>query len=414
MRRSSRSRRKPQRYRASGRHDVSPAAWKVATAGPCHRASAPGLSMGASGSCTWMRSKFSFASVRRSRGSAGGLITRFESAPLPGTITDRPSGITLGGGSPCRPVRGWRMRLNEPGGSFPIRRRVSIPSASRERACASAWSTTPPPNDHEYGTTIPTFTGPRLPPPAEQHADDRSCEQELRLGGDAGSVPANAAVEELLSAQPEPGDDVLEVGHGSRRSSQHSGVEETSPGGQQTERDEPAADLEASVGNVLVRHPVAGEVQRWTERESKRPRAKQRAGRASGGHMQRHDHRANDRVCSAPWVCATGGARWQGRLTSGEVMETIPEKSTRPCARTTPRPTRPSPSTKRTSSRKTWPPPRSPRPRSAAPARPTRRRSRSGSRRTSSRKRTKARSARKTRSASVPPGVPGRLVGVHP
>ena len=53
------------------------------------------------------------------------------------------------GGGPGRPWRGWRMRLKEPGGSLPISRRVSIPTASSARACASAWSTTPPPNDQE-------------------------------------------------------------------------------------------------------------------------------------------------------------------------------------------------------------------------------------------------------------------------
>src|SRR6185437_15064055 len=106
--------------------------------------------------------------------------------------------------------------------------RVSIPSASSERACASAWSTTPPPNDHEYGTTMPTFTGrgyrrrPSMRPTITPAI--RSC----------------AAVEELLSAQAEPRDDVLEVGHGGRRSPQHGRIEGTSPGGQQTERDEPA------------------------------------------------------------------------------------------------------------------------------------------------------------------------------
>jgi hypothetical protein len=26
-------------------------------------------------------------------------------------------------------------------------------------SCCSAWSTTPPQKDHEYGTTMPTFTG---------------------------------------------------------------------------------------------------------------------------------------------------------------------------------------------------------------------------------------------------------------
>jgi hypothetical protein len=120
-----------------------------------------------------------------------------------------------------------------------------------------------------------------------------------------------AAVEELLSAQPEPGDDVLEVGHGGRRSSQHGGVEETSSGRPADRARRAAADLEASVGNVLVRHPVDGEVQRRAERESKRPRANQRTGRAAGRDMERDDHRSDDRVCSGDGLLATDFGRMQ-------------------------------------------------------------------------------------------------------
>jgi len=36
--------------------------------------------------------------------------------------------------------------------------RVSIPSFRSDCACSSACSITAPQNDHEYGTTIPTFT----------------------------------------------------------------------------------------------------------------------------------------------------------------------------------------------------------------------------------------------------------------
>ena len=44
----------------------------------------------------------------------------FGSDPFAGTITERPIGITSGGGSPWRPSRGWSTRVKLPGGSLPI------------------------------------------------------------------------------------------------------------------------------------------------------------------------------------------------------------------------------------------------------------------------------------------------------
>ena len=83
----------------------------------------------------------------------------FGSEPFAGTITERPTGITFAGGSPCRPTRGWSTRVNCPGGSLPMISRTSWPSSSSAAACSSACSTTAPQNDHENGTTIPIFIG---------------------------------------------------------------------------------------------------------------------------------------------------------------------------------------------------------------------------------------------------------------
>src|SRR5438105_1000200 len=82
----------------------------------------------------------------------------FGSVPFAGTITERPIGITSAGGVPCRPTRGWRTRVNWPGGSFPMIVRVSWPSLRSASAWSSACSTTPPQKDQLYGTTMPTFT----------------------------------------------------------------------------------------------------------------------------------------------------------------------------------------------------------------------------------------------------------------
>ena len=108
----------------------------------------------------------------------------------------------------------------------------------------------------------------------------------------------DAAVKEHLTARPQPGHDVLEIRHGRRGTTNHGGVKGTAPRGEQAERDETTADLEAPVGNVLVWHPVAGHVERRPEQEGERPRTKQRAGRATDRNVQRHDHRPDDRLCS--------------------------------------------------------------------------------------------------------------------
>ena len=62
------------------------------------------------------------------RATDDGLRTMFGSDPFAGTITDRPTGSTSGGGRPCRPWRGWRTFVKAPGGSWPMIERVSIPS----------------------------------------------------------------------------------------------------------------------------------------------------------------------------------------------------------------------------------------------------------------------------------------------
>src|SRR5919201_3206261 len=90
-------------------------------------------------------------------GTERGERTMFGSVPFAGTITERPTGMTSGGGCPCRPSRGCRTRVKLPGGSLPMIVRVSTPSRCSASACSSTCSTTAPQNDHEYGTTMPTF-----------------------------------------------------------------------------------------------------------------------------------------------------------------------------------------------------------------------------------------------------------------
>ena len=91
---------------------------------------------------------------------------------------------------------------------------------------------------------------------------------------------------------------MLEIGHGRRGAAEHSGVQRPSPGSEQTQRDEAAADLEAAIRNVLVRHPVAGDVEGRPEQEGERTRAEKRTGSATDRNVERDDHRPDDRLCS--------------------------------------------------------------------------------------------------------------------
>ena len=97
----------------------------------------------------------------------------FGSDRFAGTITERPTGSTSGGGSSWRPWRGCSARVKLPGGSLPIRVRVSRPSRRSASAWSSACSTTPPQNDQLYGTTMPTFTARTMP--HEPEARRREC-----------------------------------------------------------------------------------------------------------------------------------------------------------------------------------------------------------------------------------------------
>ena len=138
----------------------------MATSGHFASASAATQGVGVIGSCRWSRSKRSVSSTRLIRKIERGLRMMFGSDPFAGTITERPIGITSGGGSPWRPSRGWRTRVKLPGGSLPITSRTSCPSLRSAAAWSSACSTTAPQNDHEYGTTIPTFISHKYSCPA--------------------------------------------------------------------------------------------------------------------------------------------------------------------------------------------------------------------------------------------------------
>jgi hypothetical protein len=68
-------------------------------------------------------------------------------------------------------------------------------------------------------------------------------------------------VEELSSARAQEREDVLEVGGGARRGAKCRWIERASSRGEKEEAGETAGDLEATQGDVLVRHAVTREVE---------------------------------------------------------------------------------------------------------------------------------------------------------
>ena len=91
------------------------------------------------------------------------------------------------------------------------------------------------------------------------------------------------------------------------------------------ERDEAAADLEAAVGDVLVRHAIAGDVQRRAKQQRERPRADDGSQRRARRDVQRDDHapiiaygprHGPHRLVQAPLLAASS-RRW--RRGSGDV-----------------------------------------------------------------------------------------------
>lgn len=83
---------------------------------------------------------------------------------------------------------------------------------------------------------------------------------------------------------------MLQVRSGSSRAAEHCRIEHAAPRSEQRERRETAADLEAKVVDVVVRHAVAGEVDERPEKQRDRSRAGERSGSGSGSDMKGDDH----------------------------------------------------------------------------------------------------------------------------
>jgi len=113
-----------------------------------------------------------------------------------------------------------------------------------------------------------------------EHSDDRARQHELNVRAQAtGAVPAARAVEKLAPARTQPRTDVLEIGRGGRGGPERGGIERAAPAREQGHPDYAGSDLEATIGDVLVRHPIGSETEQRTEGQRGEPRAGQRTER---------------------------------------------------------------------------------------------------------------------------------------
>jgi hypothetical protein len=131
----------------------------------------------------------------------------------------------------------------------------------------------------------------RPPRGSDEQADDRARQDELNVRTEVtGAMPAVPAVKELAAVRTQPRKDVLEIGRGSRAGSERGRIERPTGQREQSKTEEAAADLEATIGDVLVRHPITGQMQRRTEGQGGEPRACQRTQPSTGRDMEGDDH----------------------------------------------------------------------------------------------------------------------------
>jgi hypothetical protein len=125
----------------------------------------------------------------------------------------------------------------------------------------------------------------------DERAEYRAGQQELQVCWKAPrTVPASAAVEELAAARAQEREDVLEVGCGARSGAERCRIERAAACGEEDEARETAADLEAARADVLVRQPIAREVEDRAQQERRESRPAGGTGRGARRHVKRDDH----------------------------------------------------------------------------------------------------------------------------
>jgi len=128
---------------------------------------------------------------------------------------------------------------------------------------------------------------------AKKEADEETRGKKLdRRRKTAAPVPAAEPVtrEQLPSARPRQPKEVLEVGRASSERAGHRRVEGAAHRGEEQDCGDARADLEAAVGDVTVRHPIAGEVEEHSEWQRAKPRTDKCAADSTGRNVKGDDH----------------------------------------------------------------------------------------------------------------------------
>jgi hypothetical protein len=131
---------------------------------------------------------------------------------------------------------------------------------------------------------------------AKKEANEETREEELdRRRKTAAPVPATQAMtrEELAPAGPRETKEVLEVWRRSSKRAGHRGIERAAHRGEEQDCGDARADLEAAVGDVTVRHPIADEVEKQSEWQRAEPRADERAAGSTGRNVKGDDQAAS-------------------------------------------------------------------------------------------------------------------------
>src|SRR6476620_9375906 len=102
-------------------------------------------------------------------------------------------------------------------------------------------------------------------PGFQEQSENSACQDELNVDAEAsGAMPA-APVEELAAVRTQLREDVFEVRRGGGAGPERGRIERPTGKREQRQTEQAAADLEATIGDVPVRHPITGQMQRRTE-----------------------------------------------------------------------------------------------------------------------------------------------------
>jgi hypothetical protein len=104
-------------------------------------------------------------------------------------------------------------------------------------------------------------------------------------------VPAMEAMtrEELAPARPRQPKEMLEIWRTSSERAGHGGIERSAHRGEEHDCGDARADLEAAVGDVTVRHPIADEVEEQSEWQRAEPRTDERTADSTGCNVKGDD-----------------------------------------------------------------------------------------------------------------------------